>query len=366
MRPDPCSRATPRRFTGSPGAALSAGLVLGGACAGNLQADEAVTVDREAGEDLQLPAGAIGDASPGHPQLRHPREPGQLVAGTVAGEGGTDGRFEEDVFFSLLDSLQFGVAELGGEQIGRIEVGSLPVVDQYVQRDSKGRANADVGHGPGRAGGVNQAPDPPRARRAPLARGGPPVLSGVGARLPGVDRRESQLRPVWLLDTDGVLNVDHPIWAGGSRSAMVAAGERQFRLTWAPALLDRVRALDASGAVEIRWATTWARWRQLLEDLWDLPAWPVATDVDEHFSHGTVDRAKLGAALAVVDQGRPLVWVDDLAIPRFGPARLVLEQAGSLLIAPDPRHGLTPSQMDRIERTSSPCRSGRQGTIALS
>lgn len=158
---------------------------------------------------------------------------------------------------------------------------------------------------------------------------------------------------MWLLDADGVLNVDHPIWPGGFRTALVTAGERQYRLTWAPALLERVRALDASGAVEIRWATTWVRWRHLLEELWQLPAWPIAADVDEHSSHATVDRAKLEAALAVVDQGRPLVWVDDLAIPRFGPARVVLQQAGSLLIAPDPRHGLSPGQMGRIERFCS-------------
>lgn len=177
-------------------------------------------------------------------------------------------------------------------------------------------------------------------------------MSGPGAKITGVDSPAAAARPVWLIDVDGVLAVDHPhpTWPGGTASALVSAGGRRYRLTWAPALLDRVRSLGGSGLVEPRWATTWGPWRHLLEDLWEVPAWPLATDVDQDSSPGTVDRAKLAAALAVAEAGRPLVWADDWAIPRFGPARRRLDQAKALLISPDPRHGLTPGQMGRIEQ----------------
>ncbi|HYY11924.1 MAG TPA: hypothetical protein VE781_13380 [Kineosporiaceae bacterium] len=67
----------------------------------------------------------------------------------------------------------------------------------------------------------------------------------------------TEIRPLWLLDVDGVVNADRPGWGGSPRSRQVAADGVLWRIRWAPALVERIRALHRSGRVEIRWASTW-------------------------------------------------------------------------------------------------------------
>jgi hypothetical protein len=59
--------------------------------------------------------------------------------------------------------------------------------------------------------------------------------------------------------------------------------------------------------------------------------------------------AKTCAAVNVVRSGRRLIWTDDDAIPPSGQDRDILDAAGSQLIAPDPRRGLRPHRLDKIE-----------------
>ncbi len=67
----------------------------------------------------------------------------------------------------------------------------------------------------------------------------------------------AHLRPVWLLDVDGVINVPRPGWNAAPRSGNACSAGTAFRIRWAPALLDRIRALHHTGSVEIRWCSTW-------------------------------------------------------------------------------------------------------------
>jgi hypothetical protein len=119
-------------------------------------------------------------------------------------------------------------------------------------------------------------------------------------------------------------------------------------MRWAPQLIDQIRDLYRSGAVEIRWASTWIDHNiRRIEHLMGLPVFPTA------YAPGTADpdghpASKLTAALNVVEAGHRLIWTDDDAIPVDGSAREALETADALLIAPDYRRGLRPEHLSRI------------------
>ena len=155
---------------------------------------------------------------------------------------------------------------------------------------------------------------------------------------------------IWLLDVDGVLNAAKPGWSAPPRTGTAYAGATPWRLRFAPALIERVRALHASKVVEVRWCSTWCAWADQVEHVFGMPRLERAISDAAAAAKGEVTReAKLAAALAVVRSGRRLVWTDDEAIPEDGPEREELEAAGALLIAPRARSGLQRGHLDQIE-----------------
>ncbi|WP_435204296.1 hypothetical protein [Micromonospora sp. bgisy143] len=159
-------------------------------------------------------------------------------------------------------------------------------------------------------------------------------------------------RPVWLLDVDGVINANRPGWGGPPRKSQVWSDTDQvsYVVRWAPALIDRIRSLRASGIMDIRWCTTWCLDARRLEYLWHLPPLPRAITADPMPRGPACWPLKLAAARAVLAQGRKLVWTDDEALPPPGPPRDQLTAGGqALLIAPNSNHGLQPDDLDRIE-----------------
>lgn len=157
-------------------------------------------------------------------------------------------------------------------------------------------------------------------------------------------------RAVWLLDVDGVVNVNRPAWPGSPHHAHIPAYGLDHRMRWAPGVLDAIRTFRIVYGTDVRWCTSWAAYARELEHAMRLPELPVALDLNACTTTPATRRAKRAAALAVVDEGRPLVWTDDDAIPADGPDRERLDQAGALLIAPDHRRGLTPDHVDTISR----------------
>ncbi|GIG90098.1 hypothetical protein [Plantactinospora endophytica] len=158
--------------------------------------------------------------------------------------------------------------------------------------------------------------------------------------------------PVWLLDVDGVVNARRPGWGRTPCRADVWSEEDrcEYPLSWADALVDRMRALHDSGVVELRWCTTWCPEADVLERLWRLPVLDRAL-VCEPVPKGPEGwPVKRAAAHAVLAAGRTLVWTDDEAIPE---GDRVLDRAVArgiaLLIAPDPARGLRPADIDEIE-----------------
>ncbi len=155
-------------------------------------------------------------------------------------------------------------------------------------------------------------------------------------------------RPVWLLDVDGVINVARPGWDAAPRSGNAYADATVYRMRWAPALIERIRTLQLSGTVEIRWCSTWCSQADQIERLFALP------QLGRSWCHGlsavAASDAKLTEARAVLARGARLIWTDDADVPKSGPVNDELNRTGqTLLIAPSPRRGLQPDHMDAIE-----------------
>lgn len=155
-------------------------------------------------------------------------------------------------------------------------------------------------------------------------------------------------RPVWLLDVDGVINATRPGWGAAPRSGTAYSTGHPYRLRWAPALITRIRMLHTSGAVTIRWCSTWCSDAEQVERLCGLPrldrAWtdPITSDA--------AAAAKLAAARTVLNHGHRLIWTDDTAVPTCGPIHDELTRAGrALLIAPASSRGLQPEHLDTTE-----------------
>lgn len=160
-------------------------------------------------------------------------------------------------------------------------------------------------------------------------------------------------RPVWLLDVDGVLNAARPGWDDVFNQGQAFVDGVGFSLRWAPALIGRISAIVTSGAVEMRWATTWVDNIIQVERLLHLPRITTAFEGLGCGQDGERTAAlKLQAALDVVEvERRPLIWTDDSAIPDDGPEMDRLMDAGVpvLLLSPGSRQGLQPDDLAAID-----------------
>lgn len=151
----------------------------------------------------------------------------------------------------------------------------------------------------------------------------------------------------WLLDVDGVLNANKPGWSAAPYNGSAYANVDEFRIRWAPALIERIKGIHRTGLVDIVWATTWCPWADQIERLMGLPEFGRAWTNDKRGWYAR--EAKRNAARDVIIQGKRLVWTDDEAIPRAGTDRELLDTAGALTIAPKPNRGLQPDDLDAIE-----------------
>jgi hypothetical protein len=156
-------------------------------------------------------------------------------------------------------------------------------------------------------------------------------------------------RPIWLLDIDGVINTLKPGWGAAPRKTSCAG----FVIRWAPELVTRICSLHHSGAVDIRWSSTWCGYPDQLAALQRT----FGLTLDAAFSDRPMSKTwgdlKAEAALAVLTEGRRLVWTDDDEIGaarRLFPALAAAEADGqALLIAPCSNRGLQPEHLDLIE-----------------
>lgn len=152
--------------------------------------------------------------------------------------------------------------------------------------------------------------------------------------------------PVWLLDVDGVINVDSPQWGQKPATGRATALGHTYDLHWAPKLVEAIRQIHEGEMAEVVWCTTWCAWADQLEALWELPRFDRAfAEEDPRYVH----RLKMESALGVIKVGRPLIWTDDDAFMEHGPRYDDLTRNGrSLLIRPRNTVGLKPRHIDEI------------------
>lgn len=158
-------------------------------------------------------------------------------------------------------------------------------------------------------------------------------------------------RPIWLLDVDGVINANRPGWGAAPRRAQAYADGTGWTMRWAPALIDRIRALHTATVVEVRWATTWCEHTDQLHRVFRVGPFPAAFGARP--PHKTYGELKAEAVLAALATGRPVVWTDDAEVAAGRALYLRIAQAErdgqALLIAPRPNRGLQPGDVDAIE-----------------
>jgi hypothetical protein len=158
--------------------------------------------------------------------------------------------------------------------------------------------------------------------------------------------------PVWLLDVDGVINVEHPGWGTVPRTGYAWAGSEQYKIRWAPALVGFIGHLHTTDTVEVRWCTTWCAYADELERLFRLPR--LGRAFTDSINGEAAAMAKLAAARQVLAEGRRLIWTDDTEVPLFGPLHDELTRDGrALLIRPRSSIGLQPEHLHLIEAFST-------------
>jgi len=155
--------------------------------------------------------------------------------------------------------------------------------------------------------------------------------------------------PVWLLDVDGVIN-GHPRFAGWGRPPVKTSPGPVY---YEPQLIDRIRALHQSGTVEVRWSTTWCGYPVQLKQLGEVLGLDLASAFGDRPMSKTWADLKVDAALAVLAEGRRLIWTDDSEVDagrRLFPEIAAAEAEGrALLIEPVSQRGLQPEHVDQIE-----------------
>lgn len=182
--------------------------------------------------------------------------------------------------------------------------------------------------------------------------------------------------PVLLLDVDGVVNalskrVPSGVWPNGSWITGTAddAEGKTYPMLIARQVVDFFNALHSSGAVEVRWHTTWQWAAQNVADVagfgkFDVAVAPEFADYRNFQKQAIMDGRltwwKLPAAERVVQvEGRDLIWVDDdlpyellrkaKFDPKLGGDRMVL------FVDPYSMTGLAELEMKKIQMFAAAC-----------
>lgn len=155
-------------------------------------------------------------------------------------------------------------------------------------------------------------------------------------------------KPVWLLDVDGVINVDQPsAWGVKSEKAQVEISETErYEMRWAPPLITEIRKIHVGDLAQVMWCSTWCQWASKLEMLWRLPRFDRAFEI--HDGYRQMREHKVKAARSVLASGRPLIWTDDDAFPTRPSELSEFRGSDTLLIAPNPIMGLKPQHIATI------------------
>jgi len=149
------------------------------------------------------------------------------------------------------------------------------------------------------------------------------------------------MKPIWLLDVDGVINKINWPQPGDSTGIADSFGS-SFNITWRQGVVDFITGVHLSGDAEVQWCSTWCQDAPAMESCLQMPELPLAFDIEGE-NYYSIKSAKRRAAASVIEAGIPLIWTDDEAIPYEFPR---LDNV--LIIEPDPYYGLTDIHLTRI------------------
>lgn len=152
-------------------------------------------------------------------------------------------------------------------------------------------------------------------------------------------------RPVVAVDVDGVINavgedatISHliPLPEDAHPINPFFLGREAVAVALVPAAAE---FFMAAADADLRWASAWEHLADAVGHLIGIGPLPLAVDSDRRPAHAGESEVEWKAASirAAIAPDAPLVWVDDVADPA-----LMADRAGpTLVIAPDPRVGLT-------------------------
>ncbi|MBO0870391.1 MAG: hypothetical protein J2P15_17695 [Micromonosporaceae bacterium] len=147
------------------------------------------------------------------------------------------------------------------------------------------------------------------------------------------------MRPLLLLDVDGVLNPYPPDPPAGFTDHYLFPGEEPVRVNPEHGLW----LTEASKVVDLAWASSWNNEaNQFLAPLLHIAALPVIT-----MPQGPFDPSEKVPRIAAYARDRPAAWIDDIHTPHAH--RWAADRAApTLLITADPMVGLTRESIDRV------------------
>lgn len=152
------------------------------------------------------------------------------------------------------------------------------------------------------------------------------------------------MRPVLFLDVDGVLNaLRQTPWAKATRTRVHPDGSHfGYQINTSVLLGERLQQLE----VDIHWLTTWRdEANTLIAPLAGLPDdLPVVQWGSKIGDASIIGKTNAVSQWAEANPGHPYIWVDDEHDERY------LTTDRSLVIGPNPRHGLVPEEIDLIEQ----------------
>lgn len=170
---------------------------------------------------------------------------------------------------------------------------------------------------------------------------------------------DKNLRPIWLLDVDGVINaLCAPKTWDEHKEGIAHLDDGSYKICWSEELIRAIELINKED-VEVRWLTTWGHYanevlRPLvnLEEEFPVQAEPVYASGygGASLSYTTFDW-KYMAVLEVLEEGRPIIWTDDDAWTESMLAELT-EKAGEipiLTIKPYALDGLSRNDIEIIK-----------------
>lgn len=159
------------------------------------------------------------------------------------------------------------------------------------------------------------------------------------------------VRPIWLLDIDGVINaVMDPAKIPDDHTRLVTD---RYSIVYRQVVVDRIALLHKWGRVEVRWLTTWLDSAPELGDRIGLPRFAVEGRGDWlREEPGSWWKSVTAQRISEANPDSPLIWTDDDlegAADRGEVEWLADRTAPTLALSPNWRTGLSDAFLDRIE-----------------